>query len=1137
MTGLLDGLALARPNLWGDGVSRIPGKGEMAFALPAGTVTFLLTDIEESTRLWESHAEAMTQAVPAHYALLSDAVGRHGGVRPVEQGEGDSIVAAFSRASDALAAALDAQRALSSQAWPEGLKLRVRIALHTAEAQLRDEGNYFGVALSRCARLRAIAHGGQTLLSRAVYDLVVERLPDEVTLVDLGTHRLRDLGRPEHVFLLSHPELPASAEPLRSLDSLPNNLPEQLTSFVGRTDELHDIGQALEGTRMLSLTGAGGCGKTRLAAQAAADALERFPGGAWWVELAPLADPDAVGPALGEALGVLPLPGQSSLQAVVAHLAGASALIVLDNCEHLLERSATTADALLRGCPGVTVLATSRAPLGVAGETHWRVPSLSLPSELPIEPVEAVAQSDAVRLFIERALKVRPNFAVDATNAPAIAQICHDLDGIPLAIELAAARVRVLGVEQVAGGLGDRFRLLTGGARSALPRQQTLRASVDWSHDLLSGEEQMLLRRLAVFAGGWTLDATEEICSGDGLERLAILDLLTSLLDKSLVVVEEHGTSVRYRLLETVRQYAYDRLEQAGELAELRERHRDAYFARAERIAPHLEAAGQQAWLDALDVEGANLAAALEHAAETDGEMALRLCAALTVWWKLRGRFALADAAYVRALDAAAPEPSALRARVLWARGYLLTYAGRFEEAVACELQALELAQALKETSTAARALDVLGTMQIWPDPAGARDGLEQSRELALASGDEWCFVDATQILGYGMIMQGDPRAISVLEEALEVIERTGYAEFAAWHWVGVGMVHQMHGDDDEALALFERAVEVADEVGEPVTAGVACAYIALVQAERGEAEAALATLAPAFERAVADGAGMAIPSLQTVLRYAQASGGDAATAHDSLAGFLAQGANDGLYAMAFALTILARIELELNRVHDAADSATRAREIAQGALANPHLDATATILLAAVALRNGEPGEAERLAHEALGESVKRGFQALVAPALDVLGGVAAALESFEESARIFGACERTREQSRLVRWPGEQLQAEALEELLRAQLGEQELMAAIAEGSAMSSKEAIGWLRRARGSRKRPAGGWESLTPTELQVVEFAADGLTNPEIGERMFIARGTVKIHLSHIYAKLDLRNRAELAALVSRRTAR
>src|ERR1700733_8945388 len=327
MGGFADGLAVARPNVWGGGLPGIAENSETTFALPAGTVTFLLTDIEQSTRQWEAHPEEMAQAVPAHYALLSDAVGRHGGVRPVEQGEGDSIVAAFSRASDALAAALDAQRALAAQAWPGELDLRVRIALHTAEAQLRDEGNYFGIALSRCPRLRAIAHGGQTLLSRAVHDLVVDHLPEGAALVDLGIHRLRDLGRPEHVFALSHPELCDSLEPLRSLDVVPNNLPNQLTSFIGRDDELRQVSHALSATRLLTLTGAGGCGKTRLAAQVAAEALERFPDGLWGGGLAPVADLEGLGGAGGDGGGVRPLPGQSSLEAAVAHLAGGRSLI------------------------------------------------------------------------------------------------------------------------------------------------------------------------------------------------------------------------------------------------------------------------------------------------------------------------------------------------------------------------------------------------------------------------------------------------------------------------------------------------------------------------------------------------------------------------------------------------------------------------------------------------------------------------------------------------------------------------------------------------------------------------------------------------------------------------------------------
>jgi predicted ATPase/class 3 adenylate cyclase/DNA-binding CsgD family transcriptional regulator len=1134
VTGSAHGLALARPIVWGEGLDNAAGQIETGFVLPVGTVTFLLSDIEGSTRLWEAQADAMALAVPVHYAVLSDAVGRHGGVRPVEQGEGDSIVAAFSRASDAVAAALDAQRALAVQVWPGELELRVRIALHTAEAQLRDEGNYFGVALSRCARLRAIAHGGQTLLSRGVHDLVVERLPDGVELVDLGTHRLRDLGRPEHVFGLRHPDLHATDEPLRSLDTVPNNLPEHLTSFVGRERELREVVQALSDTRLLTITGAGGCGKTRIAAQAAADSLERFPDGAWWVELGPLSDPDAIGPTLGEAVGVRPLPGQTSLGAVAAHLADARALVVLDNCEHLLDACAQTAEALLRGCHEIAVMATSRAPLAVDGETTWRVPSLSLPAELSNEPVAVVAQSDAVRLFIERALKVRPNFTVDAANAPAIAQICHDLDGIPLAIELAAARTRVLGVEQIAAALGDRFHLLTGGARSAMPRQQTLRASVDWSHELLGEEERSLFRRLAVFTGGWTLDSVEVVCAGDGLDGMAILDLLTSLVDKSLVVVDEHGPTVRYRLLETVRQYARDRLAEAGELAAVRGRHRDTYLARAEQVAPHLEAAGQSAWLDALDADAANFAAALEHAVSTDGEKALRLCAALTVWWKLRGRFALADAAYLRALGEGFGERSALRARVLWARGYLLTYGGRFDEAVASELEALQIAQSLGEASTAARALDVLGTVQMFPDPIGAREGLEQARELARASGDEWCLVDATQILACTWLMQADPRAVNIFEEALEIIEGTGYAEFAAWHWWGVGIMESFRGRDQEALAHYERAIALADAVGEPVSSGHTHAMRAMIRIERGDGEAALAELGPVLERSIAAAAGLAIPALQQAIACAEASVGMLDTAHSSLKQYVEQGADGGVFGMAIGLLWLARTELALDQLDAAADHATQALEIGDGILSNPSIAASAHQALGVAAIRRGDASAAERLAHEALAHAVEHELPPNIASALDLLAETAAAFESYDEAARILGMAERVHEGLGRVRWAPEQAVIERLRDQLRAALHEEPFAEALADGSAMSTDEAIAWLRRARGTRKRPAAGWESLTPTELRVVELAAQGLTNPEIGKRMFISRGTAKIHLSHIYAKLDVRNRSELAALVAGR---
>ncbi|MBV8995290.1 MAG: adenylate/guanylate cyclase domain-containing protein [Pseudonocardiales bacterium] len=607
--------------------------------LPVGTVTFLLTDVEGSTFLWESAPEAMGAAIRRHYQLLDAAITLHGGARPVEQGEGDSVVAAFGCASPALAAALDIQRAFYAERWPEGAALKLRIALHTAQAQLRDEVNYFGPAVNRCARLRAVAHGGQVVLSKTTRDLVCDRLPDAAELADLGVHRLRDLGQPEHVFGLVHPDLPTEFPPLRSLGTVSTNLPAELTSFIGRSAELAELGELLGQVRLLTITGAGGCGKTRLARHAAAATLDGPLDGVWWVDLARLEDAAFVPAAVIAAIGVRELPGQGPLGTLVAYLRARRALIILDNCEHVSAACAQLAEALLRGCPSLTVLATSRAPLGVPGETAWRVPSMSLPAESYRAPLEVLQESDAMRLFIDRARQVRPDFELTQANARGIVQLCRELDGIPLAIELAAARVRMLASAQIAHRLGDRFQLLTGGSRVAVPRQRTLQASIDWSYELLSEAERALLRRLSVFTGGWTLDAAERVCAGDGIDRCAVVDLLTGLVDQSLVTSTEHGAEVRYGLLETVRQYAAARLAEAGEVDAVGERHFAYYVGLAERAEPAVLRAGRDdPLLQRLATELPNLRAALERAAAIDPDAAVKrfdLLLALgdAQWW------------------------------------------------------------------------------------------------------------------------------------------------------------------------------------------------------------------------------------------------------------------------------------------------------------------------------------------------------------------------------------------------------------------------------------------------------------------------------------------------------------------------
>jgi len=464
--------------------------------VPSGTITLLFTDIEGSTKLWEAHPEAMQIVLARHDTLLREAIATHDGY--VFKTIGDAFCAAFATAPEAVQAALSAQQALVRESWPEPLTLKVRMALHTGAVESRDS-DYFGPPLNRVARLLSTGHGGQTLLTQATQERVRDSLPPTATLRDLGTHQLKDLARPEQVYQLQHPELPESFPALKSLSTHPNNLPQQVTSFIGREKELAEVQERLAQTRLLTLTGAGGSGKSRLALQAAADLLERFPDGVFLVELAPLADPDLVIQTVAGALGLKEESGLSIQATLIESLKSKQILLLLDNCEHVLDASAKLADALMRSCPDLKLLATSREGLGIAGESTYRVPSLSLPDPKQTQTAETLSHFEAVRLFIDRALQTQPSFTVTNENAPALVSICFRLDGIPLAIELAAARARSLSVEEINSKLDQRFRLLTGGSRTALPRQQTLRSLIDWSYALLSPQEKQVLESLSVF--------------------------------------------------------------------------------------------------------------------------------------------------------------------------------------------------------------------------------------------------------------------------------------------------------------------------------------------------------------------------------------------------------------------------------------------------------------------------------------------------------------------------------------------------------------------------------------------------------------------------------------------------------------
>ena len=560
----------------------------------------LLADVQGSTQLWNSRPEEMTAAIADLDHTLAELVSAHDGVRPVEQGEGDSFVIAFSRASNAVACALALQRAPLAP-------LRLRIGVHTGEVQLRDENNYIGPAINRTARLRELAHGGQTVLSGTTGDLVADALPDDAWLTDLGTHRLRDLPRPERVLQLCHSDLCNDFPPLRLHEfpeiSAAQHLPAQLTSFVGRDTEMVEVRGLLAEHRLVALTGAGGAGKTRLALQVAAAVADGYSDGAWYVDLAPITDPELVPLTVARAFGLPDQPGRSPRNALVQFIGARQILLVLDNCEHLLDASADVAAALLGACPGLMLLATSREPIGVAGEVTWRVPSLSL-------------ADDAMRLFNDRAGHARPGFSIDDDNAATVAEICRRLDGMPLAIELAAARVRALSPKEILAGLQDRFRLLTGGSRTAVRRQQTLQASVDWSHALLTEPERILFRRLAVFLGGFDLEACQEVVADRDLARHQVLDVLALLVDKSLVIAETNGGPTRYLLLETMRQYAQEKLSESAEVVAVRDRHRDHYTA----MAMALDAPGNsdmELLLDQGETEIDNLRAAFAWSRRT----------------------------------------------------------------------------------------------------------------------------------------------------------------------------------------------------------------------------------------------------------------------------------------------------------------------------------------------------------------------------------------------------------------------------------------------------------------------------------------------------------------------------------------
>ncbi len=1053
-------------------------------SLPAGTVTFVFTDIEGSTHLLQELGYAYPDVLEAHNELIAVAFTGSGGV--LFGSQGDALFASFSDPVGAVAGALEAQRALRSHPW-DGHEVRVRMAIHTGEAVVRG-GTYIGLDVHRVARICSAAHGGQVLLSETTASVTAGELPPGADLVDLGLHRLKDLPEPDHLFELVHADLEGGANRLRS-DAVPGNLPKQVTTFVGRDEEVARARELLQsGSAVVTLVGPGGCGKTRLALEVAAEAVDNYSDGAWVVELANVNEGDLVAHAAAAALGVRDEPGVGLEVALNVFLRARRLLLVLDNCEHVVEASARLVTDIIRTCPGVQVLATSQEALAVAGETVLGVPPL--------------APEESVQLFSDRAEARSPGFVLEGPHASAVAQICRRLEGIPLAIELAAARVNVLTPVQIASRLDDQFRLLTGGDRAALPRQRTLRATVEWSHSLLSRDEQILLRRLAVFSGGWTLPAAEAVCGtaseSDELHGDEILDLLARLVSRSLVVVEEQDGAARYRLLEPIRQYATEQLFEEGEAAEIRSRHLRWFADLTLEAEPELTGADQASWLSRLAAEADNLRAAMEWSASHPAGSDLLLTMATSLWrfWLVRGHWAEGRAWLSRALEAGGHSEPSTRARALAAAGDLATEDGLYEEARDQLEESLGLWRELNEAEGIAKTLNHLGNLaRARYETDAARALLQEGLEIRRTAHNERGVAVSLRNLGLLASQQRDfETARTYFEEALPLARAAGDKRVIATLTHALATVTFSDGDWDEARRLAEEALAMSRQLGDRQGGAEALTVLSGVSAAEGDEKAASSLLAEANAGWQALASRDGTTWTRTVLGEMALSAGDyqAAAFHLDEALRRRYGGDPGALARLtnlcgwawFLVGDLERAEPLLNEavelardaddngqlsiaLHNLADlvrvrgDVGHATRLYDNSLELARETGWRRLLwwplhgLGVVARMRGDLDEASELLRQSLLIRPRRGRAAGAAACLEELGMVACDMERWTEAARLFGHAAALRLECRVPLPPVRRPLLDDAVMRVRTVLGTNAYELAAKEGELLSSEE----------------------------------------------------------------------------------
>ncbi len=782
------------------------------------TLTFLFTDIEGSTRMLSRlGATAYAAVLEDHHGLVRSELRNHDGREVSTQGDG--FFAVFTSPGACVAATIAMQRSLDAHRWSAGERVRVRMGLHAGEASQTATG-LVGLDVHRAARVAAVAHGGQILLSETAAALVADSLPGDASLRDLGLHRLKDLGRAERIFQLEAPGLEVDFPPIATLDRarLAHNLPSQPAPFIGRHHELKEVCELVATSRLVTLTGAGGSGKTRLALQVATDLIGMCADGVWLVELASISNPHAVTSATAQAIGISDRSAHSAVDALTVTIGQQDMFFVFDNCEHVIDACAQVIDTIVRNCPHARVMTTSREPLGIGGETIYRVPSLSLPGA-DDSSATVFEDSDAVALFVERARSQGIELASDAVTIRLVVSTCRRLDGMPLAIELAAARLRSLPLAELHSLLDQRFSLLTGGSRSALERQQTLRATVDWSYSLLDEREQSVLRRLSVFVEGFDLSAARAVCGFDGIESFDVTDLLGSLVDKSLVMAEPSEGSLRYRLLETIRQFAAELLVAGAgdEARHVATAHCHYFLTLAEEAADHLHGRSQPVWLALLTKDEANLRRAIEHAAgdEDKAVLVLRFAVALRFFWSARSKagevLPLLRPVLDTPLEGADPALvlEATIAIAMMARAVDIGSAGRLGE------RAVELAAGVDDERLSIWAQVALGgTKYFSGDYEHAFILGSQSLDRARLVGDDTLLAVTVSLCAMASKVVAPSQTASFFAEASACADRTGNLFFTADIHNTAGLYALDDGDVAEARRHLEKAAAAQELAG-----------------------------------------------------------------------------------------------------------------------------------------------------------------------------------------------------------------------------------------------------------------------------------------------------------------------------------